>query len=111
MTLVISGRLLIPVIDQYPLSLSSSVGLILTVAGFIALSGGFVEVIYYDRKRSYDIGQIEKSNQLKNRKIDINVVKDTVKRYNNAKQPAHVSRRHNKRTRAKVFGKKHEDAF
>jgi len=81
-TLAVSGQLLlIPMIDQYPLSPSSSVGLVLTTAGFIVFSGGFVSTVHYDRKRSWHVGEIEKAYQLKNRKIDIHVVKETLERF------------------------------
>lgn len=46
-----------------PLQTSSAyLGLILTITGFAILSAGFVLVMYYDRKRSWYIKEIEKSS-------------------------------------------------
>ena len=99
-TVVMTGQLLlIPLIDQHPLSPSSSVGLILTTAGFLVLSGGFVMAVYYDRKRSWHVNEIEKSNQLKNRKINIDVVKEKLTAFDNGEKPARASRRHDKRSK------------
>jgi hypothetical protein len=81
-TVAVSGQLLlIPMIDQYPLSSSSSVGLVLTTAGFIVLLGGFVSTVHYDRKRTWHVGQIEKAHQLKNRKIDIHIMKEALENF------------------------------
>jgi len=77
-TVVVSGQLLIPIFDQYPLNSSSSVGLILTSAGFVMLLIGFVSTVHYDRKRSWHVGQIEKAYRLKNRKVDAHVIRETL---------------------------------
>jgi hypothetical protein len=79
-TIAVSGQLLIPMIDQYPLNSSSSIGLVLTTAGFIVLIGGFVSTVYYDRIKSWHIGQIDKGYQLKNRKTDLHTMKETFER-------------------------------
>jgi len=54
-----------------PLNSSTVLGLVLTLVGFCLLCAGFVLVVYYDRERSWYLGEIEKSTQIKNRKIAI----------------------------------------
>lgn len=97
-TVVTSGQLLlIPMVEKFPLSPSSSVGLVLTTAGFFVLLGGFVMTVYYDRKRTWHVGEIEKANQLKSRKIDIHSVKEKLKMIDKEEKTARARRQHNKR--------------
>jgi membrane-bound ClpP family serine protease len=97
-TVVMSGQiLLIPILETYPLSPSSSVGFMLTTGGFTVLLAGFVLAVYYDRKRTWHVGEIEKGNHLKNRKIDINVVKKTFEDFSKEEKPVRPSSRQKKR--------------
>ena len=99
-TVVMTGQLLlIPMVDQHPLNPSSSVGLILTTVGSLVLSVGFAMALYYDRKRSWHVNEIEKSNRLKNRKIDIDVVKERIAVLDKGEKLARVGRRHDKRSK------------
>lgn len=68
---------------QQPLSQSSILGLILTIAGFLILSGGFVLVIHYDKQRSWHLKQIEKSNKLRNRKVTVKTPEEFLKELTN----------------------------
>lgn len=63
-------------VAQQPLGYSTVVGLILTVVGFCILSVGFILVIYYDKERSWYLGEIDKSTRLKNRKITVETTND-----------------------------------
>ena len=59
-----------------PLNSSTVLGLVLTLVGFCLLCAGFVLVVYYDRERSWYLGEIEKSTQIKNRKIAVRTAHD-----------------------------------
>lgn len=65
-----------PFIIQQMLSYSSALGLILTIAGFSIISAGFMLVIYYDRKRTWHLKEIEKAAMLKSRKISMKSTKE-----------------------------------
>jgi type VI protein secretion system component VasK len=99
-TVITTGQLLlIPMVDQHPLTPSSSVGLILTTVGFLVLSVGFVMAVHYDRKRSWHVNEIEKSNKLKNRKIDIDMAKEKIALLDKGEKLARAGRRHDKRSK------------
>lgn len=82
-TLIVIGEpsLLLVLPTQQPLSPSVLLGLILTVAGFVLLSTGFILVVHYDRKRSWYISQIEKSNIYKKRKPFPKTVNEILEEY------------------------------
>jgi hypothetical protein len=52
-------------------SYSSSLGLILTFAGFTVIAAGFILVINYDRSRTWHLREVEKAAMLKSRKINV----------------------------------------
>ena len=64
--------------SMFSQSLNSSgvLGLVLTLVGFCLLCAGFILVVYYDRERSWYLGEIEKSTQIKNRKISVRTAHD-----------------------------------
>ena len=62
-------------------SASSMLGLILTIAGFCLLCSGFILVVYYDKQRSWYLGEIDKSTQL-NRKVMIKTAHDVLEEHN-----------------------------
>lgn len=66
-TVIIAGEPSWLLIFPYKPSQTSSayLGLILAIAGFALLSSGFLLVIHYDRKRSWCIKELEKSNMHK----------------------------------------------
>jgi hypothetical protein len=64
-----------------PQTSSAYTGLVLTITGFIILSGGFILVIYYDRKRSWYIKEIEKSSLPKKWKTDYKTVNQILEEY------------------------------
>lgn len=71
-TIIAAGQLIIfPFVIQQPLNQSSVVGLVLTLSGFFILLAGFVLVMHYDRKRSWHLGEIDKSTTIKNPRIAI----------------------------------------
>lgn len=67
-----------PLFSMFSQSLNSSgvLGLVLTLVGFCLLCAGFILVVYYDRERSWYLGEIEKSTQIKNRKISVRTAHD-----------------------------------
>lgn len=60
--------------------MSAYLGLILTVAGFVVLSAGFVLTVYYDRKRSWCTREIERSSVLK-RRTSVKTVNQVLEEY------------------------------
>ena len=66
--------------SMFSQSLNSSgvLGLVLTLVGFCLLCAGFILVVYYDRERSWYLGEIEKSTQIKNRKISVRTAHDVL---------------------------------
>jgi len=60
---------------------SAYLGLILTVAGFVVLCAGFVLTVYYDRKRSWCTGEIERSSVLKRRRTSVKTVNQILEEY------------------------------
>ena len=69
--IVVGNPLVLPLINSQPLNQSATLGLIMTLAGFAVLSIGFLLLVHYDRKRSWHLGEIEKSTLLRNRKIKV----------------------------------------
>ena len=67
---------LFPFMLSQPLNSSTVLGLILTLVGFCLLCAGFILVVYYDRERSWFLGEIEKSTKIKNRKIRVRTAHD-----------------------------------
>lgn len=67
---------LFPFMFSQPLNSSTVLGLILTLVGFCLLCAGFILVVYYDRERSWFLGEIEKSTKIKNRKIRVRTAHD-----------------------------------
>ena len=69
-----------PLFSMFSQSLNSSgvLGLVLTLVGFCLLCAGFILVVYYDRERSWYLGEIEKSTQIKNRKISVRTAHDVL---------------------------------
>jgi hypothetical protein len=53
---------------QQPISMSAALGPILTIVGFLLTSAGFILVVYYDRKRSWYMGEIHKASMFEKKK-------------------------------------------
>jgi hypothetical protein len=71
-TVVTTGELMtFPFIIHQTLTMASVIGLVLSVTGVFVLLSGFFLVLHYDRKRKWHLGEIEKADKLKNRKIGI----------------------------------------
>jgi hypothetical protein len=78
-TTITVGQVL-PLFSMFSQSLNSSgvLGLVLTLVGFCLLCAGFILVVHYDRERSWYLGEIEKSTQIKNRKISVRRAHDVL---------------------------------
>ena len=72
MTVFMTGELMaFSFVNQQSLTMASVIGLVLSVTGVFVLLSGFFLVLHYDRKRKWHLGEIEKADKLKNRKIRI----------------------------------------
>jgi hypothetical protein len=65
-----------PFVFSQPMNSSAVIGLVLTLVGFCLLCAGFMLVVYYDRERSWYLGEIEKSTKIRNRKITVRTAHD-----------------------------------
>jgi len=79
--LTVGQSTVLPFLVVQSSSASSMLGLILTIAGFCLLCSGFILVVYYDKQRSWYLGEIDKSTQL-NRKVMIKTAHDVLEEYN-----------------------------
>jgi phosphatidylglycerophosphatase A len=78
-TVIMTGQIMdLQFVIQHSLSQSSAIGLFLTGIGFLMLSAGFVMVVYYDCKKSWHLGEVEKTEKVKNRKITIRTTRETL---------------------------------
>gem|GEM_PF-1632081 len=76
-TIITAGQApLFPFMFSQPLNSSTVLGLILTLSGFCLVCAGFIPLVYYDRERSWFLGEIEKSTKIKNRKIRVRTAHD-----------------------------------
>jgi len=76
-TIITAGQApLFPFMFSQPLNSSTVLGLILTLSGFCLVCAGFILLVYYDRERSWFLGEIEKSTKIKNRKIRVRTAHD-----------------------------------
>jgi hypothetical protein len=66
---------------QLPLNFSAALGLIMTVVGFSLVLIGFILVFHYDRKRSWYIGEIEKSGLRKKQKSTPKTASEILEEY------------------------------
>ena len=87
-TLIVTGEpsLLIIFPIGPPLNPSAALGLILTIAGFATVSAGFILILHYDRKRSWYVGQIEKSTIHKEKKDVLKSVDEILEEYTGKKR-------------------------
>ncbi len=76
--LTVGQQTILPFLVVQSSGASSVLGLVLTVAGFCLLCSGFILVVYYDRERSWYLGEIDRSTQLKNRKVKIKAAHDVL---------------------------------
>ena len=76
--LTVGQQTMLPFLVVQTSSASSVLGLILTVAGFFLLCLGFILVVYYDKERSWYLGEIDRSTQLKNRKVKVKTAHDVL---------------------------------
>jgi hypothetical protein len=76
--LTVGQQTLLPFLVVQTSGASSVLGLILTVAGFCLLCLGFILVVYYDKERSWYLGEIDRSTQLKNRKVKVKTAHDVL---------------------------------
>jgi len=80
MTVFMTGELMaFPFISQQSLTMSSVIGLALSITGVFVLLSGFFLVLYYDRKRTWHLAEIEKADKLQNRKIRIAQAEEMLK--------------------------------
>jgi vacuolar-type H+-ATPase subunit I/STV1 len=71
-TIIMAGQpILFPFITQHIINMPIATGLILTDAGFSIIFAGFVLVIHYDKQRSWNLKEIDKSAGRKNWKVAI----------------------------------------
>jgi hypothetical protein len=69
MTIIRFGEAnIFPLLTQIPVSMSVALGPILTFAGFLLISAGFILVVHYDRKRSWYTGEIHKASTFEKKK-------------------------------------------
>ena len=54
--------------------LLSLIGFTLSVTGIFVLLSGFFLLLYYDRKRAWHVGELEKANKRRNRKHSIGII-------------------------------------
>jgi hypothetical protein len=81
-TILSNGELvLFPFELQKPLNLTVVLGLILTSVGFIILSAGFILVVHYNRKRSWYVGEIEKSTTFGKKKSSFKTTSEIFEEY------------------------------
>lgn len=59
---VLGGPNLLYFLTQQPVNVSVALGPILTFLGFLMASTGFVLTFYHDRKRSWYLGEVQKSS-------------------------------------------------
>lgn len=76
--LTVGQQTMLPFLVVQSSGASSVLGLILTVAGFCLLCLGFILVVYYDKERSWYLGEIDRATQLKNRKVKIKAAHDVL---------------------------------
>jgi len=83
--LTVGQSVVLPFLVVQTSGASSVLGLILTVAGFCLLCSGFILVVYYDKQRSWYLGEIDKSTQL-NRKVMIKTAHDVLEEHMDKKK-------------------------
>ena len=76
--LTVGQQAMLPFLVVQSSSASGVLGLILTVAGFCLLCLGFILVVYYDKGRSWYLGEIDRATQRKNRKVKIKTAHDVL---------------------------------
>jgi hypothetical protein len=67
------------IINQLSSTLPSVIGFVLSIIGVFVLLSGFLLVLCDDRKRAWHIGEIEKADRLRNRKIRIAEAEELLK--------------------------------
>jgi hypothetical protein len=79
--IMIGGPNFFAFLTQQPINMSIALGPILTFAGFILTSVGFVSTFYHDRKRAWYQSEIQKSSIYEKKKSRPKTVEEVLQEY------------------------------
>jgi hypothetical protein len=79
--MILGGPNFLLFLTQQPITVSVALGPILTFLGFIIAASGFVLTFYHSRKRSWYLGEVQKSNIFEKKKDESKTAKEVLEEY------------------------------
>ena len=79
--MILGGPNFLLFLTQQPITVSIALGPILTFLGFIIAASGFVLTFYHSRKRSWYLGEVQKSSIFEKKKDDSKTAKEVLEEY------------------------------
>jgi hypothetical protein len=79
--MILGGPNFLLFLRQQPITVSVALGPILTFLGFIVAATGFVLTFYHDRKRSWYLGEVQKSSIFEKKKDESKTAKEVLEEY------------------------------
>jgi hypothetical protein len=79
--MILGGPNFLLFLTQQPVTVSIALGPILTFLGFIVAATGFVLTFHHDRKRSWYLGEVQKSSIFEKKKDESKTAKEVLEEY------------------------------